>query len=91
MNSDKFTANDVSPLASLNISAVGDPGELADDNDEKVAKCSVPICPPPSQEQVEDMDQESLVPRLVPDVSQPTQQEIEEVVGLVDVLIKLQS
>ena len=79
MNSDHFTASDVSPTTSLHISAIGDPEELADDdNDGKVAKCSVPICPPPDQEQVEDMDQESLVPHLVPDVSQPTQQEIEE-------------
>ena len=31
-----------------------------------------------NQEQVEDIDQESLVPRQVPDVSQPTQQEIDE-------------
>ena len=78
MNSDHFTANEVSPITSLHISAMGDPEELADDdNDDKVARCSVPVCPPPDQEQVEDMDQESLVPQLVPDVSQPTQQEIE--------------
>ena len=85
MNSDYFIANDVRPVTSLNISAIGEPeesrGDANDDNDHKVAKCSVPICPPPGsdecQEQVEDMDQESLVPRQVPDVSQPTQQEVE--------------
>ena len=52
------------------------------DNDRKVAKCSIPICPPPTaneqEQRVEDMDQESLVPRQVPNVTQPTQKEVDD-------------
>ena len=70
MNSDKSTANDVRPKASLSISAIGAPEESMGDD----------IQPQPQQDdeqvQVEDMDQEALVPQQVTNVSQPTQQEL---------------
>ena len=55
MNSDKSTANDVRPKASLSISAIGEPEEsMGDDTQPQQAD---------EQVQVEDMDQEALVPQ----------------------------
>ena len=70
VNGDKSTANDVRPKVSLSISAIGEP-------EEPVGSAQPQTQQEEKQEQVEDMDQESLVPQQVPDVSQPTQQEVE--------------
>ena len=71
MNGDKSIANDVRPKASLNISAIWETEESVSGIQQQLQQYDV-------QEQVEDMDQESMVPQQVPNVSQPTQQEVEE-------------
>ena len=70
MNSGKSIANDVRPEISLSISAIGEPEESLGDD--------LQIQQDEQQAQVEDTDQEALVPQQVTDVSQPTQQEREE-------------
>ena len=61
MNSDKSTANDVTPKTSLNISAIGEP-------EESVGSAQIQPQQDDDKVQVEEMDQESLVPQQVPDV-----------------------